>query len=220
MALTTRMCEVLDEQDDGGSGVGSADADVVESAVVAQGDGAGFVDAVVADPVVGVGVAGLAGQGFGQRVVAACGGGSVRQGAVRAAVVVLVDEGVEQGLQLGDRGGLVGLGAEPVLHGLLESLDLAAGGGVAGSGVLLDDVQASELVLEGVASAAAAGEPDGVDHAVVGQGGGRDPMWAAACAEGGGDDRAGDPAVGGDVQGVAGAVVEPGDDLDVGAVGS
>ena len=46
--------EVLDEQDDVGSGVGSADADVVEPAVVSQRDRAGFVDAVVADPVVGV----------------------------------------------------------------------------------------------------------------------------------------------------------------------
>ena len=51
--------EVLDEQDDAGSGVGSADADVVQSAAVAQGDRAGFVDAVVADPVVGLGVAWL-----------------------------------------------------------------------------------------------------------------------------------------------------------------
>ena len=71
--------EVLDEQDDAGSGVGSADADVVESAVVAEGDGAGFVDAVVADPVVGVGVSGVAGQGFGHGVVAGCRGGSVGQ---------------------------------------------------------------------------------------------------------------------------------------------
>jgi hypothetical protein len=42
----------LDEQDDVGSGVGSSDADVVESAVDAQCDGSGFVDAVVTDPVV------------------------------------------------------------------------------------------------------------------------------------------------------------------------
>ena len=33
------------------------------------------------------------------------------------------------------------------------------------------------------------------------------------------DDRSGDAAVGGDRQGVAGVVVEPGEDLDVGAVG-
>ena len=49
--------KVLDEQDDAGSGVGSSDADVVESAVVAEGDRAGLVDFVVADAVVGVGVA-------------------------------------------------------------------------------------------------------------------------------------------------------------------
>jgi len=53
--------EILDEQDDVGSGVGSAEADVVESACVAQGDAAGFVDAVVSDPVVGVGAAGGSG---------------------------------------------------------------------------------------------------------------------------------------------------------------
>lgn len=43
--------EVLDEQDDAGSLMGSADSDVVQSAVVTDGDGAGFVDSVVADPV-------------------------------------------------------------------------------------------------------------------------------------------------------------------------
>ncbi len=45
--------EVLDEQQDVGSGVGSSDADVVQAAVVAQGDDAGVVDAVAADPFVG-----------------------------------------------------------------------------------------------------------------------------------------------------------------------
>ena len=59
--------EVVDEEHDVGSGVLFADANVVESAVVAQGDGAcfvDFVDFVVADAVVGV-VAGVAGSGFG-----------------------------------------------------------------------------------------------------------------------------------------------------------
>ena len=56
--------EVLDEQDDVGSLVGSSDADVAEFAVHAQGDGAGLVDAVVADAVVGFGVAVLAGRGM------------------------------------------------------------------------------------------------------------------------------------------------------------
>ena len=66
--------EVLDEQDDAGSGVGSADADVVQSAVVPQGDRAGVVDAVVSDPFVGVGVCGRAGQCLGHGVVERCRG--------------------------------------------------------------------------------------------------------------------------------------------------
>jgi hypothetical protein len=53
-----RTSRSLDEQDDVGSGVGPADADVVEAAGVAQGEGAGFADDVGADPVVGVVVAG------------------------------------------------------------------------------------------------------------------------------------------------------------------
>jgi len=55
-------------------------------------------------------------------------------------VVVLVGEHVDQRLQLADRRGLPGLGAEPFLEGLLEAFDFAAGGGVVGSGVLLHDV--------------------------------------------------------------------------------
>src|SRR5919206_3984141 len=43
---------VLDEGENAGSGVGSADADRVEPAAVAEGDLAGGVDAVDADPVV------------------------------------------------------------------------------------------------------------------------------------------------------------------------
>ena len=54
---------VGDEHDDGGSGVGSADADVVESAVVAQRDFALVVDAVAADPMFGFGVRGRSGLG-------------------------------------------------------------------------------------------------------------------------------------------------------------
>jgi hypothetical protein len=57
--------EVLDEQDDAGSLVGSAHADVVQPAAVAQGERAGLVDAVVADPVVGVGVAESPGSALG-----------------------------------------------------------------------------------------------------------------------------------------------------------
>ena len=67
--------EVGDEDDDSGSGVLVTEADVVEAAVVAQGDSAGLVDAVVADPVVGVGA--LAGGGLGTRLVGGGGGGAL-----------------------------------------------------------------------------------------------------------------------------------------------
>jgi hypothetical protein len=52
--------QVLDHQQDVCSGVGSADADVMQPAVVAQGDASGVVDAVAADPFVAAGVAGAA----------------------------------------------------------------------------------------------------------------------------------------------------------------
>ncbi|MEQ4209463.1 hypothetical protein [Actinopolymorpha sp. B9G3] len=57
--------EVLDEHEDAGSGVGSADADGVQLAAVAQGDVAGFVDAVVSESVVGVVAAALCRGRFG-----------------------------------------------------------------------------------------------------------------------------------------------------------
>ena len=110
-----------------------------------------------------------------------------------------------------------GLAVEPFLEGLLEAFDFAAGGGVVGSGVLLGDVEAAEFVLEGVAAAFAAGEAGGVDHAVVGEGGGGDAVggggWRKLATTIGG----GDAVVGGDGEGVAGVVVEPGEDLGVGA---
>jgi len=45
--------EILDQNGDAGSGVGSADADGVELAAVAQGDLAGLVDAVVSGEIGG-----------------------------------------------------------------------------------------------------------------------------------------------------------------------
>jgi hypothetical protein len=109
------------------------------------------------------------------------------------------------------------LGAQPVLHRLLEALGLAAGGGVVGSRVLLDHVPGTELLLEAVAATAAAdaGQANRVDHPVVGQGGGGDAVLTCGLAEGGRHDGGGDPAVRAHVQGVAGAVVEPADDLHI-----
>jgi hypothetical protein len=83
---------VLDK--DVGPSVGSSDADGVELPAVTQGDLAGFVDAVAAEPFVGFVGGVLAGLG----VVGSGGGGVPGQGAVRSATVVLVGEGVDQGL--------------------------------------------------------------------------------------------------------------------------
>ena len=80
--------EVVDEDEDAGAGVAAADADVVESAVVPQGEYAGGVDAVVAGaPVAGVDrCAGRDGRGPGG---VGLGGGAAIEGAVRPAVVVV-----------------------------------------------------------------------------------------------------------------------------------
>jgi hypothetical protein len=93
----------------------------------------------------------------------------VGQGAVRPAGVVVAGELVELGLELGEGAG-GGLGGEPFLQGLLESFDLALGLRVVRPAVLLADAEAAQLVLQAVAAAAAAGQPGGVDQAVVGQG--------------------------------------------------
>jgi hypothetical protein len=102
--------EVLDEEDDGGSGVGSADADVVEATpwrrVIAL-----VVDDVAADAVVVVELAAGAGGSLGQGVVDGGRGGAVGQRAVRALLVVEAGEEVCEGLELVEGGGLAWLGA-------------------------------------------------------------------------------------------------------------
>ena len=144
--------------------VGSADADVVESAVVAECDGACFVDAVVSDSEVGC-VACLARFGFGEPVVDGgwCG---ASEAAVGPVVVVVAGEFVEEVLELVEVVG-AGLGGEVFLEGLLETFDFSAGGGVVGRGVLLFGAEVSEAGLEGVAAAFPAGEAGGVDHGVA-----------------------------------------------------
>jgi hypothetical protein len=123
--------EVVDEHQDAGSGVGPADADVVEAAVVAEGEFAVGVDAVGADAVVVVGGLG-GGGGFGPGRVDGGRGGPVGQGAVRPGGVVDAGEGVEQVLELGEGGGLAGLAGQPFPGGLLEPLGLALGSGWGG----------------------------------------------------------------------------------------
>jgi hypothetical protein len=56
---------VVGEDEDVFAGVSAAEADVVEAAVVAEGDGAVGVDAVLADPVVPVDDGDAAGEGLG-----------------------------------------------------------------------------------------------------------------------------------------------------------
>jgi hypothetical protein len=103
--------EVLNEQDDGGSGVGPADADVEEAASVAKGDLALVVDDVVADAVVVVvELAAGDGSGLGQGVVDGGRRGAVGQRAVRALLVVEAREAIEQRLELVEGDGLAWLG--------------------------------------------------------------------------------------------------------------
>ena len=166
MGVDDADVEVGDEEGDGGSFVGSSDADVVEAAVVSEGDGAGFVDVVVAGAPVGSGAV-LGWSGFGEAVVGG-GGCFAVEAAVGSSVIIFVGEVVEEPLELVDGAGR-GLGFEPFFEGLLESLDFAAGGGVVGPGVLLLDSQVGEEGFEGVAAAFPAGVAGGVDHGVVGQ---------------------------------------------------
>jgi hypothetical protein len=205
--------EVSDEDQDVGSGVGSADADVVESAGVAEGDGAGGVDDVGAEAVVGV-----VGGGVGAGDVDGGGGGPLGQGPMGALVVVVGGEGVELGLEGGEVVGGV-TGGQPLLQGELEAFDLALGLGVAGPSVFLGDVEAGQFGLEAVAAAFPAGEAGGVDQAVVGEGGGGDAVGGAGGPEGAKDDPAGGDRAGGQVEGVAGVVIDPRDDLDLAGIG-
>jgi hypothetical protein len=89
--------------------------------------------------------------------------------------------------------GCCGWARSRFLRGLLESFDLAAGGGVVGPGVLLHDVQSAEFGLELGSATAAAGEPHGVDHPVVGQCGGGNRICGNGVAEGGQHHGSGDP---------------------------
>ena len=61
-------------------------------------------------------------------------------------------------------------------------------------------------------------EAGGEHQTVVGQGRERDPMVGDRSTERRDDGRSGDGSVGGDRQGVAGVIIEPGQDLDVGSI--
>ena len=122
-------------------------------------------------------------------------------------------------MELGEGGGLGGLGAQPVLQGLLEPFDLALGLRVVRLAVLLGDVPAAQFVLEAVAAAFAARQAGGEHHPVVGQRRGRGPVAATAARKVASTIGPVTRCVGGDRQRVAGVVIEPGQDLGAGAVG-
>src|SRR5215207_3056651 len=137
--------QVVDEQSDVGAAGGSAEADVVQSAVVAQGDGAAGVDGVVADPVVG-GDLDAGGDRFGP-VRVGLGGGAPTDRPVRPGGVVVGGEPVQLALQRPDRGRR-GLGREPLLLGLVEPLHLAAGLGMVGPGMIEPHAEDTEFDLQ------------------------------------------------------------------------
>ena len=204
---------VVGEDQDGCSGVVDADAEVVHAACAAEAELAEAVDAVVSDaPVALVAVVGRG--GFDGGVV---GGlrGAAAEGAVGPVVVVVVPEAVELVLQGGEvvRGWL---GGEPALEGLVEPLDLPLRLRVEGAAVALLDAEACEELLEAVAGA---GDAGGEDAAVVGQGRGGGAVGGDGGGEGLDDGGAGDGLMSGAGQQQPGVVVEPVEDLDVGAVG-
>jgi len=131
-----------DEEHDSPAGVAVAEADVVESAAVADGDVAGLGDFVVADPVAGDVDHGAGGDGFDAGLVDV-GGGAPLERAVGSGLVVVGGEAVEDDLELLAGGDGV-LGVEELFEGLVEAFDLAAGLGVVGAGVLRGDAEGEE----------------------------------------------------------------------------
>ena len=110
------------------------------------------------------------------------------------------------------------LGRQPFLECLVEPLDFSLSLPVVRRTVLLDDPQLFQQVSKSVRAAFAVRETGRVDHAVIGQGGGRIPVVPCRASEGIGDGDPSNSAVSADVEEIAGAVIEPGDDLGVGAL--
>jgi len=137
---------------------------------------------------------------------------------VRPLVVADSGEAVQEGLELGEGGGLRGLGAEPVLEGLLESLHFPLRLGMAGAAVLLLHSEPSQISLEAVAAALAAGESCREDQPVISQCGGGNAVGGNGGPELGHDSEPADPAVGGNPQRIPGVVIQPGQDLAISPV--
>jgi hypothetical protein len=135
---------------------------------------------------------------------------------VRSLVVVVGDEGVELGLQRPD-GRRRGAGGEPVLQGLVEPFDLAAGLGVIGPGVPELHAELEEFCFERDPTGAAVGA--GEHGAVVRQHPGRNTPNGGRFAEAGHDVGGFEhrPGVGADRD--PGVVIDNVQDLDAGPLG-
>jgi hypothetical protein len=133
---------------------------------------------------------------------------------VWALLVVVRAELVELALQLHERARRWS-GAQPTLLGLMEALGLALGLRMAWRPVLLADTKQRQHVFERVAPAR---EPGGVDAAVIGERARRRPVSLDHVKELGHDRIPRDRLMGGGRQQVAGVVVQPVQDLDVGPV--
>ena len=204
---------VVGEREDAFAGVCGADAEVVHPAGAAEGHLAFGVEPVVAQPVMTGRVAVARRGGFrgGAVGLARC---SAVQSAVGAPLVVVLAELVELALELERLSGWWS-GSEPALQGLVKALGLALGLGVAGGPVLLPDTEQRQDVFERVATA---GEPAGVDAAVIGQRARRRPVLLDQAEEHGHDVIAGHGLMDGAGEQVAGVVIEPVQDLHVGPV--
>jgi hypothetical protein len=99
---------------------------------------------------------------------------------------------------------------------LVEAFDFALGLRMVGVAVFLGDAQIGEKAFEVVVAMC---ESCGVNGSVVGQGGCRQAVALCGLGEAGHHIAAVDSSVGGARQQVSGVVVEPVEDLGVGAVG-
>ena len=136
-------------------------------------------------------------------------------GPVWSLLVVVVPESVELGLQFGEGGG-AGCFGEPAFEGLVEAFDLALGLGVAGVSRSSGD---AERWRAGIRRRCGRRRIGRCRRGRCRSGWRRGAVLVDGGGEGGDHVVAGDWAVGGAGEQVAGVVVEPVEDLDVGAVG-
>jgi len=148
----------VDQHQHPGAGVAAAEAEVVQAAVVPQGEFAVAVDAVFADAEVFVDEDALAsGHGAGP-CVPRFGGCAAADAAVWPLGVVVLGEGVELGLQDGDAAG-AGLAGQPFLERLVEALHLAAGLRVIGLAMAQRDAESDQFAFQGDPAVAAVAPP-------------------------------------------------------------